>query len=62
MTIVRSLDWKGILIHAAAGAAAGFIAFLFGWPLLFANAVFWIGPRSASANPAGTADVAHVHL
>lgn len=34
MTIFRNLDWKDILIHAA----AGFIAFLFGWPLLFACA------------------------
>lgn len=43
----ENLQWRDILQHSAGGIAAGFIAYLFWWPLLIANAVFWIG-REAS--------------
>jgi len=43
MTIFRNLQWRDILQHAAGGIAAGFLAYLFWWPLLILNAAFWIG-------------------
>lgn len=39
----KSLQWRDILQHSAGGIAAGFIAYLFWWPLLVLNAAFWIG-------------------
>lgn len=43
MTIFRNLQWRDILQHSAGGIAAGFLAYLFWWPLLILNAAFWIG-------------------
>lgn len=39
----KNLQWRDILQHSAAGIAAGFLAYLFWWPLLILNAVFWVG-------------------
>lgn len=37
------MDWKDIAIHAFAGAAIGLVSvFIIGWPLVVANAAFWI--------------------